>query len=141
MILAATSALHGYDAVSKGYLIAISAALYAGIYALVSPWLAVIPLVLVPLWWFGLRGGKQAQLELQYMDTWNPPHPSIWDVLKAHYYTGWLTLIALKCYNYTNAPNLINTGKFWDVRRPTEIATGLTGDIMLGLALWITTVY
>lgn len=56
---------------------------------------------LVFAWQFGLRGGKQADIENDYMDTSRPPHPRLRDVLRAHYYTGWLTILGLHLYNYS----------------------------------------
>lgn len=131
MITALASALHGYDAATKGVIMAAHAGAYGAIgWALFGlAGLAVMPVCVA--WWFVLRGRKQAQVELQCMDTWNPPHPRLRDVLKAHYYTGWLTCLALRYFNYTRTPHLINRPTFWDCRRPTEIATGLTLDIVL----------
>lgn len=136
MILAFASAAHGNNFISKGVLIAISAVLWGLIATALHGWLiGVIVQGLVVGWWFTLRGGKQARVELDRMDTINPPHPTMLDVLKAHYYTGWLTCLALYFFNYEKRPNLINNGKFWDCRRPTEFATGMTGDIILILAM------
>lgn len=137
MILAFASAAHGNNFVSKGVLIAASAVAWGLIFAAVHGWLAaVIVQGLVAGWWFVLRGGKQARAELNRMDTINPPHPTMLDVLKAHYYTGFLTCAALYFFNYDKRPDLINNGKFWDCRRPTEFATGLTADFLLIALLW-----
>lgn len=136
MILAFASAAHGNNLISKGILIAISAALWGLIAAAATNWLlAVVIQALVVGWWFMLRGSKQAKVELDKMDTINPPHPSMMDVLKAHYYTGILTCVSLYFFNYDKRPDLVNNGKFWDCRRPTEFATGLTADVVLSALL------
>ena len=140
MILAISSALHGNDTFSKGYIMAGAALLYGSLTFLLTStiWLSIGIVLLSVVWWFVFRGRKQAQVELKRMDTINyPGWFSFMDVVKAHYYTGWLTALALERYNYSNdaVKHLINNGKFWDIRRPAEIATGITGDIMLGLLL------
>ncbi len=135
MILAFTSAAHGYNLASKGYIVAASALLYGVIgWGFIGVWGWLLA-ALVAAWWFTLRTSKQAKIELDYMDTINPPQPYLMDVFKAHYYTGFLTCLALMIFNYDTKPELINNGKFWDCRRPTEFATGLTGDILLLLIL------
>lgn len=139
MITAIASALHGNDAAPKGLIIAGHSVIYTLLSVTFFEWYGVLILPLCVAWWFIFRGSRQAKIELDCMDRINPPHPSYGDVLRAHYYTGILTVLALRFYNYDTKPHLINNGKFWDVRRPTEIATGLTGDIMMGAALWAIT--
>lgn len=143
MITALASVAHGYDQAgapwyfSKGYIMAAHALAYGGLgFAVAGGWgLIVTPLALA--WWPVFRGRKQAQVELQKMDTWNEPHPSYHDVLRAHYYTGWLTMLALYLFNYTRHPDLVNNGRFWDCRRPSEFATGLTLDVVLSGLLFL----
>lgn len=137
MITAIASAVHGNDALTKGAVISAHAAAYGILGYIAVGWLGLIFPALAILWWFTLRTGKQAKIELKKMDTINPPHPSYMDVLKAHYYTGILTVIGLYFFNYEKRPNLINNGKFWDCRRPTEFLTGLTLDIVLAALLFI----
>lgn len=136
MILAITSALHGADRLPKAVLIAASAVLWGILACWITGsmygWTASIPVI---AWWFVLRGGKQARAELDCMDRWNAPHPTYLDVMKAHYFTGFLTVLSLYFFNYDRTPHLVNNGKFWDCRRPTELATGLTGDLMLLLVV------
>lgn len=161
MITAIASGLHGHNTFSKGYIIAGAALVWGATSYLISASLiysGVVALLSIG-WWFLLRGSKQAKIELDKMDTINQPHPSYLDVLKAHYYTGWLTILALKIWNYgTKAGQVLGwehqaaqTGRwkgksvrvdhhgrvhqddipFWACRRPTELATGLTFDILL----------
>lgn len=136
MILATASALHGHNTLSKGVLIAASAVIWGALTFLLTSaiWLSLVATFMSVAWWFVLRGGKQASLELDYMDTINKPHPRLKQVMAAHYWTGWLTCLSLELFNYSTAWGKKlgwNHGRFWDVRRPTEIATGLTGDAII----------
>lgn len=141
MITAFASAIHGHGSVTKGLVMAVNICAYSVIFYMLCGSYGLIVAPLIIAWWFMLRGSKQAKIELDYMDTINKPHPTMVEVLKAHYYTGFLTCAALYFYNYEKKPELINNGKFWDCRRPTEFATGLTFDLFLTLllgVLWIT---
>lgn len=161
MILAATSALQGHDSAPRGYLIAGSVIAWGVAAFLFVGWYAIVIAALAGAWWPVFRSGKQARIEMQYMDTGNAPNPSLLDVLKAHYYVGLFTIIALKLYNYSTTAGqklgweqkAVDDGGYWhgqkvrlvdnntrvhpddfpflDCRRPTEIATGLTGDTLL----------
>lgn len=140
MITAIASGLHGYNAASKGIIMAAHCTLYGTIaYFCADVFAALIVMLLCVVWWFVFRGSKQARIELDKMDTINPPHPTYTDVMKAHYFTGFLAVLALYFYNYETKPKLINNGKFWDCRRPTEIATGLTGDVMIMVLMCLMT--
>ncbi len=136
MILACASAAHGNNLFGKGYLVAASALLYGALgWAVIGVW-GWLLIALVVVWWFVFRTSKQARVELDYMDTRNPPQPRLMDVFRAHYYTGFLTCLSLMAFNYDTAPHLVNNAKFWDCRRPTEFATGLTGDVMMSVLIW-----
>lgn len=165
MITAFASATHGANYITKGVIMAAHVLIYSALfYASFGGWgLIVTPFCVV--WWFLLRGRKQAQVELKYMDVGKKDQSSLWDVLKAHYFTGFLTCLALKKWNYgTKAGRRLgweqlyaNTGiakgkpvrvdhagrvhpddlPFWDCRRPTEFATGLTADIVLFIMLGV----
>lgn len=165
MILATASAAHGYNLAGKGVIVSATVIAYALLGYLYTGWWGTSAGVLAGLWWPVFRSGKQAHIEMQYMDTGNPPHPSLYDVLKAHYFVGFFTIIALKLYNYSSPAGqklgwekkAVDDGgywhgkkvrlvdndtrvhhddfPFWDCRRPTEFATGLTGDIILLLLL------
>lgn len=50
-----------------------------------------------------------------------------------------LPVLVLCKYNYIDRPNLVNTGKFWDVRRPCELATGLSAGVQHAVLLWTLT--
>lgn len=171
-ITALLSALQGFNAVSKGYLIAahVFSCTILGYLAGLS-WipLAGVSVAVPGLFWVALRGGAQAEEELDYMA--RKPWASLGRVAIVHaphliftlafigygvwrgqwYLLAWavaalvsaaLPLLALRVWNYDTKPGLINTGKFWDVRRPTEIATGLAGGVAgaaimaTALSLW-----
>lgn len=131
MITAIASGLHGYNAAGKWIIVAANAAAYSGIGVWFYGWYGLYFLPVVVAWWMLLRGGSQAQKELQKMDNINAPHPGYMDVMRAHYYTGLLTCLGLYFFNYKRTPHLVNNGKFWDCRRPTECLSGLTLDICL----------
>lgn len=189
MITALASALHGHDTFSKGYIMAGHAFAYAGLTFLAtqSLWFTAAVFLLCVAFWYTLRSGKNAHLEMQRMDTINEPHPTFMDVVKGHYYTGWLTAWALEIWNYSTErgqklgweKQAIDAGiangwvdangevykglwrgkevrvvikgyggirrpevhpddrPFWQCRRPAEIATGLTFDILLLIPLII----
>lgn len=165
MITAFASAIHGHGAITKGVVMGVHAALYAALFWFVYGWYGLCVIPVIAAWWFLLRGRKQAQPELQYMDRHNKPHNELKDVLKAHYYTGWLTCLGLLIFNYNTKlgqklgweHKAAKEGKwhgkvvrvdldgrvypadrpFWDCRRPTEFATGLTADIVLFIILGV----
>jgi len=163
MITAFASACHGYGGdkfyQSKWFIVAANAVIYAAIGWLYAGWLCLAMLPLVVGWWLMFRSGKQAQVELRATGG----EARLRDVLKAHYYVGWLTCLSLWIFNYKTAwgqhlgweEKLVREQKvradahgraiegempFWDCRRPTEFLTGLTGDVMLVLALAVLSV-
>lgn len=129
MITATASAMHGYDTASKWIIVAVNGAAYCGIGCAVFGWCGLFFAPVVVAWWLLLRGGKQAQIELQKMDAINAPNPTYMDVMRVHYYTGILTCVGLCFFNYKRTPHLINKNAFWDCRRPTEFCSGLTFDL------------
>ncbi len=166
MILAFASAAHGRNVTGQWYIVAIAACLY-GIVGLVAHnvYMSVLCFLFVPFYWLMFRRGAQARIEMRCMDTGHPFRTRLRDVLRAHYYVGWLTCLALFFCNYSTRlgqwlgwehkwaieghvrgrkVRVDEFGRvheddrpFWDCRRPTEIATGLTGDMMIGMILTI----
>lgn len=166
MILAFASAAHGRNLLGQWYIVAIAASLYGIVWLMASGiFAAIAAFIFVPAYWLLFRRGAQAQLEMRVMDTGHPLRARLRDVLKAHYYIGWLTCLGLWLFNYSTP-----TGKrlgwehqwamqghvrgkkvrvdefgrvheddkpFWDCRRPTEFLTGLTGDIIIISILFI----
>lgn len=158
-LTALLSALHGNDTLGKGWLIAIHVISFTvlGYLSGLSYLHSAFAGVAVPvLFWFVLRGGWQAEEELDYMA--GKPWASLRRVAVSHaphlaitlgflgygiYLGHWqsvvgavasclayaLPMLALTRWNYEKSPKLINTGKFWDVRRPTEVCTGISGGI------------
>jgi ABC-type multidrug transport system fused ATPase/permease subunit len=143
---------------SKGVLIAAAAITYGVLtYLLTSAiWFSVIVCLLSVAWWFTLRTGKQAQAELQAMSG----QGSIITAAKANYYIfSPFIIISLYLFNYgtkwgqwlgwehqwatqghvRGKPVRVDVHgrvhhddmSFMDCRRPTELASGLTGDIIL----------
>ena len=166
MILATFSGLHGHNDVPRGWCMGLSAAIYGLIFWLFFSWWGLLVMPVVLAWWVFLRGSRTENAENAYMDTESDHvRPSLHDVLKAHYYTGWLSILSLRFFNYSTrwGQKLGWEGKaakegrwhgkpvrvdeagrvepddrpYWDCRRPTELAGGLTLDIALwALILW-----
>ena len=158
MILAFASACHGRNVMGQWYIVALAAALWALVGFAVVGLVGAAAGLLVPVWWLLFRRGHQAHIEMRCMDTGHPFRTRLRDVLRAHYYCGWLTCLALFFCNYSTRlgqwlgwehkwaveghvrgrkVRVDEFGRvheddkpFWDCRRPTEFATGLTGDIM-----------
>lgn len=163
MIIAFASAAHGRDYPKwLGQWGVVTAALFvwAAVASMTTGWLgALVAGLFVPIYWLLFRVGK-ADIELQYMDKINYDIPLL-DVMKAHYYIGFLTCLGLVLFNYSTKwgqrlgweKKAVNDGgkwhgkpvrlianntrvhpddfPFWDCRRPTEFLTGLTGDLLL----------
>lgn len=164
MILAFGSAVHGRDGkdyipwLGKLVVASTTALIYAFVGLLVAGIWGVAVGLLAALWWALFRRSWQAHAEMQKMDTNRYPSATYANVMKAHYYTGFLTCIGLWLFNYSSPLGkklgweeklvaerkvpadadgraLPGTMPFWDCRRPTEFLTGLTGDIMLASIL------
>lgn len=168
MILALASAAHGRNVTGQWYIVAIAASLY-GIVGLAAHdiYMAALCFLFVPLYWLMFRRGAQADIEMRCMDTGHAFRTRLRDVLRAHYYVGWLTCLGLWLFNYSTERGIklgwekkaVDDGgkwrgkpvrliandtrvhpddfPFWDCRRPTEFLTGLTGDLMIGVILTI----
>jgi len=159
MILATASALHGHNTLGRWYLAAISAVAYsAAFYFTFGLWgLTVFPSI--ALWWVLFRGSRTENIENDFMHQGGNGPATLHDVLKAHYYTGMLSCLSLMLFNYSTergkklgwehlyaqqghvrgTPVRVDANgrvhpddrPFWDCRRPTEVAGGLTADIVL----------
>ena len=166
MILATFSGLHGHNTLPRGWCMGLSAAAYGLIFWLCFSWWGSLVLPVVLAWWVFLRGSRTENVENAYMDTISDHElPSLLDVMKAHYFTGFLSCASLYLFNYithwgqwlgweakaakegqwrgkpvrVDAAGRVHPDDmpYWDCRRPTELAGGLTLDIALwALILW-----
>lgn len=78
------------------------------------------------------RGSRQAKAELDFIN--QHAGASLQKVMKAHYGMGWLVVVGLKGWNVYSKRGqkaMLNKGKFWDIRLPTEFLCGLQWDIIL----------
>lgn len=165
-IFAALSAMQGANTLPRGVLMALHVAACALVaYLAGAGWYSLGFAVIAPaMFWLLLRGGWQAGEELDYMagkywaSLWwvaafHLPHLAVTLAVMGYgaYLGHWqafvgagfalaaypLPLLALTRWNYEKTPKLMNTGKFWDVRRPTEIATGISGGVQSAAMLWV----
>lgn len=166
MILAFASAAHGRNLLGQWHIVAIAAALYWLVGWVVSDgFIGALLAIAVVTYWLLFRRGEQAHIEMRVMDTGHPLRARLRDVLKAHYYIGWLTCLGLWLFNYsTPMGKWLGWEKQWamqghvrgkkvrvdslgrvheddkpilDCRRPTEFLTGLTGDIIINIILFL----
>ena len=101
MILATFSGLHGHNTLPRGWCMGLSAAAYGLIFWLCFSWWGSLVLPAVLAWWVFLRGSRTENVENAYMDTISDHElPSLLDVMKAHYFTGFLSCASLYLFNY-----------------------------------------
>lgn len=161
MITAIASAMHGHNTMSKGIIVAGHVSIYSLIGFVIFGFWGLSLGATALIWWGVLRRSRQENIENDYMHQGGHGPATLMDVMKAHYFTGLFTVIALRFYNYGTSrgqklgwehqaiihPNNLWNGKkvrvvhgprvhpddrpFMDCRRPTEIATGLTGDCII----------
>lgn len=165
IIIAATSlasAVHGWGKVTKGIVLAVHALVVAGAGHLMGGYLiAGAGIMIAVAWWFTMRTGWQAGVELDYMS--RRRGSSVIDIVLAYvapclgvgivsaiggnYLLGVLSLAScfipaasVILFNYDTGSGKAlghNHGRFMDCRRATELIVGFCpGGVILSILLY-----
>lgn len=132
VMITIASMAHGYERIAKIIpTLALCAALPALLYWCNAGWYSCLGVLIAWGWRIFLRGGRQAEAELDAMDTITPRNASHTDkqrihmVWKAYYYhplawvLGWIIV-----WRFTYRHQPYTQGTFWDARRKVEVISG-----------------